>query len=166
MANSSSSYTATNGQSANSSWCWAPDFLILGRPPWWKDGIVIYSYNSLSFSGPSPAELIHTLLSRSRGSRFNSRWYQIFWEIVGLELDAFSLVSTTEELLGRNSSGYSLEGREYGRRNLLCWPHDTLYLQKLALSSLTSDGRLVSVVHSWTKGTKFNIYLYIYRSTW
>jgi hypothetical protein len=34
-------------------------------------------------------------------SRFDSRRYQIFWEVVGLEWDPLSLVSTTEELLDR-----------------------------------------------------------------
>jgi hypothetical protein len=35
-------------------------------------------------------------------SGFDSRRYQIFWDVLGLE---FSLVSTTEELLGRQSNG-------------------------------------------------------------
>jgi hypothetical protein len=34
---------------------------------------------------------------------------------VGLERGSLRLVSTTEELLGRNSSGSGLEIREYGR---------------------------------------------------
>jgi hypothetical protein len=34
---------------------------------------------------------------------------------VGLERDPLSLVSTIEKLLGRNSSGSSLENQEYGR---------------------------------------------------
>jgi hypothetical protein len=38
-------------------------------------------------------------------SGFDSRRYQIFWEVVGLELGLLSLVSTTEELLGRKSRG-------------------------------------------------------------
>jgi hypothetical protein len=36
----------------------------------------------------------------------------------GLERGPLSLVSTTEELLGRNSSGSGLESREYGRRDV------------------------------------------------
>jgi hypothetical protein len=36
---------------------------------------------------------------------------------VGLERDPLSLVSTTEELLGRNSSGSGLENRDYERRD-------------------------------------------------
>jgi hypothetical protein len=40
---------------------------------------------------------------------FGSRRYQIFWEVVGLERGPLSLVSKTEELLGRKSSGSGLE---------------------------------------------------------
>jgi hypothetical protein len=36
---------------------------------------------------------------------------------VGLERGSLSLLSTTEELLGRNSKGSGLEIREYGRRD-------------------------------------------------
>jgi hypothetical protein len=55
-------------------------------------------------------------------------------------------VSTTEELLGRNSSGSGIENREYGRGYLLHSP-----LQKLALISPTSGSRSVSIVRSQTK---------------
>jgi hypothetical protein len=48
-------------------------------------------------------------------SGFDSRRYQIFLEIVGLERGPLSLVSTTEELLGRKSSGFGFENRDYGR---------------------------------------------------
>jgi hypothetical protein len=51
---------------------------------------------------------------RSRGPGFVSRRYQIFWEVVGLERGPLSLESTIEELLGRNSSGFGIENREYG----------------------------------------------------
>jgi hypothetical protein len=72
---------------------------------------------------------------RSRCPGFYSRRYQIFREVVGLELGPPSLVSTIEKLLGRNSSGSGLETREYGRGDPLRWTHDTLYPQKLALTS-------------------------------
>jgi hypothetical protein len=49
-------------------------------------------------------------------SGFDSRRYQIFYEIVGLERDPPSLASTTEELLERKSSGSGLENGDYGRR--------------------------------------------------
>jgi hypothetical protein len=48
-------------------------------------------------------------------SGFDSRRHQIFWEAVGLERP-LSLVSTTEELLVRKSSGPGLESRDYGHR--------------------------------------------------
>jgi hypothetical protein len=47
---------------------------------------------------------------------FDSRHYQIFWEVVCLECGPLSFVSTTEELLGRKNSGSGLEKRDYGRR--------------------------------------------------
>jgi hypothetical protein len=53
---------------------------------------------------------------RSGGPCFDSRALQ-GKEIVGLERGPLSLVNTTEELLGRNSSGFGLESREYGRRD-------------------------------------------------
>jgi hypothetical protein len=56
----------------------------------------------------------------SRGPVSDSRHYQIFREVVGLERGPLSLVSTTEKLLQRKSSGSGLETREYGRRDLLC----------------------------------------------
>jgi hypothetical protein len=45
-------------------------------------------------------------------SWFDSRCYQIFWEVVCLERGPLSLVSTTEELLDRKSRGSGLESRE------------------------------------------------------
>jgi hypothetical protein len=82
------------------------------------------------------------------GARFDSLRYHIFWEVVGLELSAFSLVSTTEELLGRKSSGSGPDIREYGHGDLLHCSHDTFYLQTLALSSPTSCGRSVGTLRS------------------
>jgi hypothetical protein len=74
---------------------------------------------------------------------------------VGLERSSLSLVSTIEELLGRNSSGSGLETREYGREHPLRWPRDTVYPQKLALTSQTSGGRSVGIVRLRAKTTEF-----------
>jgi hypothetical protein len=46
---------------------------------------------------------------RSRGPGSNSRHYQLFGEVVGLKRGPLSLMSTTEELLGRKSRGSGLE---------------------------------------------------------
>jgi hypothetical protein len=54
---------------------------------------------------------------------------------------------------------HGLESREYGRRDLSCWPRGTLYPQKLALTSPTSGGRSVGVVRSWTQATEFSLVL-------
>jgi hypothetical protein len=74
---------------------------------------------------------------------------------VGLERGPLSLVSTTEELLGRNSSCSGIEIRDYGRRDLSRWPRGTLYPQKMALTSETSSGRSVGIVRSRTQATEF-----------
>jgi hypothetical protein len=47
-------------------------------------------------------------------SGLDSRRYQIFREVVGLERGPLSLVSTIEQLLGRKNSGSGLESRAYG----------------------------------------------------
>jgi hypothetical protein len=88
-------------------------------------------------------------------SGFDSQRYQIFWEVVGLERGALSLVSTIEELLGRYSSGSGLETRGYGHRDPSRWPRATLNPQKLALTSPKSGGRSVGIVPSRTQATEF-----------
>jgi hypothetical protein len=65
---------------------------------------------------------------------------------MGLEWGPHSLVTTIEELLGTNCSVSGLENREHGRGDLLRRPRDTLYPQKLALTSLKSGGRSVGIV--------------------
>jgi hypothetical protein len=62
---------------------------------------------------------------------------------VGLERGPLSLVRITEELLEWKSSSSGQENRINGRGDPLHWPRDTLYPQKLALTSPTSDGRSV-----------------------
>jgi hypothetical protein len=88
-------------------------------------------------------------------SEFDSRRYQIFWEVVSLERGPLSLVSTNEELLGRKSSGSGLEIQDYGRRDPSRWPLGTLYPEKLALTSPISGRRSVDIVHSRTQATEF-----------
>jgi hypothetical protein len=87
-------------------------------------------------------------------SGFDSRRYQIFWEVVDLERGPLSIVSTTEELLERKSSGSGLENREYGLRDPSCWPRGTLYPQKLAITPLTSGGGSVGIIRSRTQTTE------------
>jgi hypothetical protein len=65
---------------------------------------------------------------------------------VGLEQGPLSLVSTIEELLGRNSNCSSLENREHGRGDPLHWSHDALHQQTLAETLPTNCGRSVGMV--------------------
>jgi hypothetical protein len=68
-------------------------------------------------------------------------------------------VSTTEELLGKKSSGSGLENREYDLRDPSHWPRGTLYPWKLTLISPTSGGRSVGIVRSHTQATEFSFSL-------
>jgi hypothetical protein len=95
---------------------------------------------------------------RSRGSGFDSRRYQIFWEVVSLGRGPLSLVSTIEELLERKSSGSCLENWEHVPKDPSRWPRGTLYPQMLALTSLTSRGRSVGIVRSQTQATEFVLF--------
>jgi hypothetical protein len=102
------------------------------------------------------------LWSSGQRSGFDFRRYQIFWELVSLNRGPLNLVSIIEELLGRKSSGSGLENRDYGRGDPLCWPRNTLYPQKLSLTSPTRGGRSVGIVRSQTQVTEF-VVCFVYR---
>jgi hypothetical protein len=118
-----------------------------------------WSFLSIPASNVSVVDRLCGLAVRVPGYRsgFDSQDYHIFWEVVGLERGPLSLVSTTEELLWRKSSGSSLETWDYGRRDASRWPHGTLYPQKLALNSPTSGDLSDGVVRSRTQATEFFI---------
>jgi hypothetical protein len=63
---------------------------------------------------------------RSGGPRFDSRHYKE--KVVSLERGPLSPVSTTEELLGSNSSGFGLGSREYDRRDFFYYYSYILFL--------------------------------------
>jgi hypothetical protein len=100
----------------------------------------------------------HPTFSQIQCSGFDSRCYQIFWEVVGLERGLLRLVGTIEEMLGRKSSCSGLEKREYGCRDPSRWPRDTLYPQKLALSSPTSGGRSIGIFRLRTQAAELFIF--------
>jgi hypothetical protein len=117
-------------------WIYTICYVEESRPPLWSSGQSSWLHNGdvLCFQwGTNWIYICYVEESRpplwSSGdsswlqiqrSRFDSLRYQIFWEVVGLERGPLSLVSTTEELLGR-SSGSGLENREYGRMSLSRW---------------------------------------------
>jgi hypothetical protein len=78
---------------------------------------------------------------------------------VGLERGPLSLVSTTEELLDRKVADpvYKTENTAAGIRHA---DHVApLYLQKLAITLLTSGGRSVGIVRSRTQTMEFSFFM-------
>jgi hypothetical protein len=71
-------------------------------------------------------------------------------------------VRIIEELLEWNSIGSGQENRINGRGDPLCWPRDTLYPQKLALTSPKIGGRSVGIVRLRTKWPRSLVPIYIY----
>jgi hypothetical protein len=96
-------------------------FIVWGR----RDQTEESSDNKRNSLWPPLWSIGQSSWQRIHRSGFDSRRYQIFWEVVGLERGPLSLVSTFEELLERKSSGSCLESREYGRRDPSSWPRDT-----------------------------------------
>jgi hypothetical protein len=93
----------------------------------------------------------------SRDPGFDSRRYQNFWEVVGLERGPLSLLSAIEGLLGRTSNSSCLDIREYGRGDPFGRPRDILYQQKLALTSQTNGGRSVGIIRWRTEAMEFSL---------
>jgi hypothetical protein len=108
---------------------------------------------------------------RSRGSGFDSRCYQIFWEIMVVERSPFSLVRTTAELLEWKRCGSGLENPRLTAVRIRCASHATPFQsqklalnsltswKKLALISLTSCDRSVGIVRLRTKGHGVTSYI-------
>jgi hypothetical protein len=92
---------------------------------------------------------------RSRGPGFDTRLYQIFWDVVDLEQGPLSLVRIIEKLLNGKVAAPVQKTEINGRGDPLRWPRDTLYPLKLALTSPTSGGRSVGIVRLGTKAREF-----------
>jgi hypothetical protein len=115
-------------------------FIVFSFKSWFCIKIHLPLFSLLLYSsGPPPWSIGQGSWLQIQRSRFDSRHYQIFWEVVGLERGPLSLVSTIELLLKRKGSSSGLEIQEYGHRDPSRWPCGTplLYLQKLALTSPT-----------------------------
>jgi hypothetical protein len=81
-------------------------------------------------------------------SGLDSRRYQIFWEVVGLEQGPLSVVKITEKLFQGNGGSVALT----------TWH---LLSAKLALNSPTSGGRSVGIVHLRTTDYEVCFVLYL-----
>jgi hypothetical protein len=88
-----------------------------------------------------------------QGPGFDSRRYQIFWEVVGLERDSLSLLNSIEELLERKSRSSGLEKRDYGSRGSVSLTALHPLSAKVGITSLTNGGRSVGIVRSRTQAT-------------
>jgi hypothetical protein len=73
---------------------------------------------------------------------------------VGLERGPLSLVSTSEEVLDRKSSGSGLENREYGRMDPSRLQRDTSISVKVGTNFTESGGRSIDIVSSRTQATE------------
>jgi hypothetical protein len=103
---------------------------------------------------------------RYRGWGFDSRRYQIFWEVLGLKRHPLSLVRITEELLHWKSSGSGSRKFRLTAVGIRCADHAIPSFRKnLALISLTCGGRSVGIVRLWTKITEFSFIFWLVRRT-
>jgi hypothetical protein len=100
----------------------------------WSKQTHISSLDSLLFCLPLGAKLCGLVLRASgyisRGPEFDSRRYQIFWEVVGLERGPLSLVSITVELLQWKSSGSGYRKSRLTAVGIRCADHATPSIRK------------------------------------
>jgi hypothetical protein len=110
-----------------------------------------YSLNSIQYFYRSLKQVVSIYSAWLQIQRFgfDSRRYYIFWEVLGLERGLLSLMSTTEDLLERKSSGFVLEIGEYGRRDvtLTTW-HQSAKVGTNFADKLLSLGRHNSLTNS------------------
>jgi hypothetical protein len=121
-------------------------YVVESRPPLWCSGQSSWLHNGdvLCLCGQG-------FWLQIQKCGFDSRRYQIFWEVVGLERGPLSLVITIQEPFERNSRGSGIESRKYGLRDPSRWPRGT--------NCPTIGGRSVGIVRSRTQAREFSFYI-------
>jgi hypothetical protein len=94
---------------------------------------------------------------KTQRSGFDSRRYQICWEVVGLEWGPLSLVGTIEELRERKRCGSSLETRDYGSRDPPRWPRDTPLAVQVSTNFADKRRSLYSSLAAQSHGVLFSL---------
>jgi hypothetical protein len=139
-------------------------YYITHANSWTKLNIIQHFFRLCSIQGPPLWSSGQSSWLQIQRPGFDSRRYQIFWEVVGMEQGPLSFVSTVEKLLEGKRSGSGLENWDYSCREASRWPCGTLYPQKLALISLTSGGRSVGIVHSRIQTMDFSFFSVLYKN--
>jgi hypothetical protein len=70
----------------------------------------------------------------------------------------YEMLENLQKILSEQEMKFGLEVREYCRGDLSRLPRNSLYAQKLALTSSTSDCRSVGIVRSRTKAMEFSFH--------
>jgi hypothetical protein len=91
-------------------------------------------------------------------SQIDSRRYQIFWEVVGLEQGPLSLVRITEELLEWKSSVSGSRKPRLTAVGIRCADHASPLSTKVG-NTPKSGGRSIGIVRLRTKSTELIFYL-------
>jgi hypothetical protein len=99
-------------------------------------------------------QLPYLCLRYSRWAYVGGGWVEIAYVRTRLKY-LITAWNTFQDNKGKVSLFFSLEIREYGRRDPSRSPRGTLYLHKLALTLPTSGGRTIGRVCSRTKATEF-----------
>jgi hypothetical protein len=133
-----------------------PPLWSSGQSPWLLNGDVLcflWGMNSIYIcyvegSRPPLWSSGQSSWLQIQRSSFDSRRYQFFWEVVGLERGPLR--------------GSGLESWKYDCRDPSRWPCGTFYPQNLALNWPTSGGRSVGIIRSRTQTTDFFSYIILY----